>query len=359
MFPPIDEAVLKSNPDFGRLYKTVTTSLLNPDGSTESHDPAAKKRDAVRDELKAHRLKAAKQHLLCRAIAVSTSATTTTDSNASQRQQSQPHRRTRSRPQTQQRPRPSIPAPPSEILDLLLLLPPFLSNASSMSSSSLALLLSRPPFSSLDTLFPLLTTTLSATLTRQASTLARVLNPHTNPSYIHRSIPTLASQTTDLQASVSNTTVALSLARQRVTHDLVIHLSQHAGALAQLVRILESKHGPAARSAELRAAAAGLETRTWALAAEALLWDARRTVYPPEARRALTNYRRHLGDARMRLADALRVREAELIDYGVGEGEDGRGGDEGKERTMREMARVWREMETRLNEVRGDLDRLS
>lgn len=49
MLPPIDETILKSNPDFERLYKTVTSSLLNSDGSTKSHDTAAKKRDAVRE----------------------------------------------------------------------------------------------------------------------------------------------------------------------------------------------------------------------------------------------------------------------------------------------------------------------
>ncbi|KAI0834028.1 hypothetical protein F5Y06DRAFT_180397 [Hypoxylon sp. FL0890] len=355
MLPPIDEAVLKNNPDFERLYKAVTGSLLNADGSTRSNDPTAKKRDAVRDELREHRLKATKHHLLRCAIAAAAAPEASMSGVAPSKQQPQ-HRRTRSMPQNQQS-RTSVSALPPEILDLLLLLPPFLSNASSMPNSSLALLLSRPPFSELNALFPTLTATLSTTLTRQANALARVLNPHTNPSYIHRSIPTLASTTTALQATVSSSSNSLSRSRQRATHDLTTHLSQHSRALAQLVRVLESKHGPAARSAELRAADAGLETQIWALAAEALLWNARRTVYPPEARRALANYRRHLGDARMRLADTIRIRETELGDYGVSTAE-GEGGDESKERTMREMARVWREMETRLNEVRGDLDRL-
>ncbi|KAI1406840.1 hypothetical protein F5Y13DRAFT_176226 [Hypoxylon sp. FL1857] len=362
MLPPIDEAVLKNNPDFERLYNTVTGSLLNVDGSTKSNDPAAKKRDAVRDELRAHRLKATKQHLIRCAIAAAATPEASTSSLAPSKQQQQQNqqpsqpRRTRSMQQNQQS-RTSVSALPPEILDLLLLLPPFLSNARSMSNSSTALLLSRPPFSELNSLFPTLTATLSTTLSQQAKSLARVLNPHTNPSYIHRSIPTLASTTAALQASVSSSSNSLSRSRQRATHDLTIHLSQHARAVAQLIRVLESKHGPAARSAELRAADAGLETQVWALAAEALLWDARRTVYPPEAQRALANYRRHLGDARMRLADAIRVREIELEDYGVSIVE-GEVGDEAKERTMREMARVWREMETRLNEVRGDLDRL-
>ncbi|KAI1651303.1 uncharacterized protein F4817DRAFT_181141 [Daldinia loculata] len=374
MLPPVDEAVLKQNPNFDRLYKTLTGSLLNPDGSTRSNDSAAKKRDAVHNELKAYRLKATKQHLLRRAIAAaaspepSTSTSTSTSSAASsklqqpppQQQQylSQPTRRTRPRPQTQIST--TSQAPPPEILDLLLLLPPFLSNPTSLSSPALTLLLSRPPFSDLPSLFPILTATLSNTLFRQANSLARVLNPHTNPSYIHRSVPAVASTTTALLSTISSSTLALSLARQRAAYDLTTQLARHAAILAQLIRVLESKHGPAARSAELRAEEANLSVRVWALAAEALLWDTRRAVYPPEARRALTNYKRHLGDARMRLADTLRVRQAELQDYGVMPVEKGgQGGEQSsKERTMREMARVWREMESRLNEVKGDLDRL-
>ncbi|KAI2602493.1 hypothetical protein GGR54DRAFT_500355 [Hypoxylon sp. NC1633] len=358
MLPPIEESVLQNNPDFERLYKTVTGSLLNVDGSTKSNDAAAKKRDAVRHKLKTRRLEATKQHLLCQAITASAASAHTsnpsTNSAAShkQQQQLQNHRRTGSRTQTQtQHPQPSIPAPPPEILDLLLLLTPFLTNASTMSRSAVALLLTQPPFSSLEIIFPNLTATLSSTLSHQAGALARVLNPSTNPSYIHRTIPSLTPITVALQSDLRSATQALSRSRQRAAFDLTTHLSQHARALSHLVRVLEAKHGAAARSAELRAADVSLAAQEWAVAAEALLWDTWRAVYPPEARRALVSYRRHLGSARMRLADAVRVREAELGDYGVE-------GDVGKERAMREMARVWRDMEARLREVRVDLDRL-
>lgn len=48
MFPPVDDAVLQNNPDFAALYKTLTTVVLNPDGSTKN-DAAAKERDAVQE----------------------------------------------------------------------------------------------------------------------------------------------------------------------------------------------------------------------------------------------------------------------------------------------------------------------
>lgn len=46
MLPPVDGNVLKNNPRFEKLYNTITTSILNPDGSTKI-DPSAKQRDAV------------------------------------------------------------------------------------------------------------------------------------------------------------------------------------------------------------------------------------------------------------------------------------------------------------------------
>jgi hypothetical protein len=48
MFPPVDEAVLKNNPDFATLYNTLTTVVLNPNGSTKN-DAVAKEREAVRE----------------------------------------------------------------------------------------------------------------------------------------------------------------------------------------------------------------------------------------------------------------------------------------------------------------------
>ena len=48
MFPPIDDVVLENNPDFANLYKTLTTVILNPNGSTKD-DVSAKERETVRE----------------------------------------------------------------------------------------------------------------------------------------------------------------------------------------------------------------------------------------------------------------------------------------------------------------------
>lgn len=48
MIPPVEEAILRNNPDFATLYTTLTTVVLNPDGSTKA-DPGSKERAAVKE----------------------------------------------------------------------------------------------------------------------------------------------------------------------------------------------------------------------------------------------------------------------------------------------------------------------
>ncbi|TGJ79854.1 hypothetical protein E0Z10_g8911 [Xylaria hypoxylon] len=384
MLPPIDDNLLKNNPRFEKLYSTITASILNSDGSTKI-DPSAKQRDAVRQELKAYRLKSARVHLLRTAISTAVPGQTTPQANKQeedkeqQQQLKQPkqyqHRRSKSRPQsqaetkqTQQQTQQQTPALPPDLLELLFLIPAFLSNASALPPSSVSLLLTSPPFTSLPALFQDLVALVSARLTAQAKTLARVLSPSTNASYIHRVIPSLPSIASILISDLETEKTALSRARLTATASLTRHLAQHTEALTLLIHALEAKHNLVATSTELCATEAYQEAQSWAIAAEALLWETRHLAYPPEARAALVHYRQHLKDAGRRLEDAARVREIELADYGVdverrdspAGGRPRRSGavDENKERTMREMARVWREMETRLQEIQGDLNRL-
>ncbi|KAI1815067.1 hypothetical protein GGS20DRAFT_364367 [Poronia punctata] len=409
MLPPIDDDVLRDNPKFAALYKTITTEILNPDVSTrDAIDPTSKQRNGVREELKAHRLKAARFSLLRNAISTATSDVNPAVPEApppkqpqSKLQQPQHHRRSKSRPQqiqtqpkghsrsqsqSQIQTQSTTPALPPDLIHLLTLIPPFLNNASTLSPSSLTLLLCNPPFTSLPVHFPLLLTLISSRLTTQAKSLARVLNPNTNSSYIHRTIPSLSAVTTSLITTLQTTQTTLSKTRLTTLSTLTNHHRLQTETLTLLVRALETKHGAISTSSELNAISASQEAETLRLASEALLWDTLHHLYPPEARAALANYRQHLLDAGRRLDDGARVREAELADYGVAvsvesealDKSDRRAsyqeyisgnrlrarersktvGDENKERTMREMARVWREMETRLREIQGDLNRL-
>lgn len=74
-------------------------------------------------------------------------------------------------------------------------------------------------------------------------------------------------------------------------------------------------------------------------------------VYGPKAVKALGAYGEHLRDGRVRMEGRRGGAERELARYGVGR-------DGGKERVMREIARVWGEMEGEVEEVRGDIGRL-
>lgn len=46
MIPPVDEQVLRDNPEFAKLYLTLKNDILNPDGSTRL-DPELKDRKAI------------------------------------------------------------------------------------------------------------------------------------------------------------------------------------------------------------------------------------------------------------------------------------------------------------------------
>lgn len=49
MLPPVEEDVLQNNPEFAALYSTLTTAIINPDGTTkDDQSRAARDRNAVR-----------------------------------------------------------------------------------------------------------------------------------------------------------------------------------------------------------------------------------------------------------------------------------------------------------------------
>ncbi|KAH6848413.1 hypothetical protein B0I37DRAFT_446494 [Chaetomium sp. MPI-CAGE-AT-0009] len=359
MLPPVDKTVLQSNPEFASLYSKLTNSVLNPDGSTKN-GPGTKERKAVTEELNEYRLRAAKQHLLVDAI-----------SNANPQSLQITH--APAAPSLTRRPRPQQQATastptelPPALLDLLILLPPLLNAQSELTPESTALLLSSPPLSDFPTHLPQLARLVSTTLHTSAVHLARAANPSTNPSYVHRSIPALPTYAASLASTVAERKAELTRARLAATTELTALLREQTAVLGQLLRALEAKHGPIARALEFRATEAALTAQRQEAEAEAALWAARRDTYTPEAARALASYARHLRDARGRLTEAVHTLRGELEAYGVVEAAAGGEGDTtaaggtrgGKEKVMREMARVYREMGRQVEEVRSDLERL-
>lgn len=101
----------------------------------------------------------------------------------------------------------------------------------------------------------------------------------------------------------------------------------------------------------MQAQAVGLETKKTSLLARGI-------VYTPEVRRALRIYGENLRDGRARLGMRKRDAERVLRGYGVGWEEDNDEEGRSQERTMKEIAKVWDEMEREVEGVRRDIERL-
>lgn len=296
-------------------------------------------------------MKAAKHHLLTQAIAT---ATPPEQKPSSRSIRPQP-RQLQSQPQQTQKQDAAAAHLPDPLIDLLLLLPPLLTPSSTvLPSSSLRLLLASPPLVDLDALLPQLGPVISSSLHTSALTLARLAHPSTNPSYLHRQIPSLPDRiTAHLLRPQTTQRTSLSLARLQTLSSLLTLLTSHSQTLTVLVRLLEQKHTLVSRNLTLQASAASLASQRTEVDAEQALWTIRREVYDREAVQALRNYGAHLRDARVRAEERVRGLKAELAEYGVGVE-----GAEAKERTMREMARVWQQMGRQMSDAKGDLDRL-
>ncbi|KAL2687572.1 hypothetical protein Neosp_005133 [[Neocosmospora] mangrovei] len=346
-FPPVDDAVLQNNPDFSNLYNKLTNVILNPDGSTKE-DPAAKERAVVREELDRRRLISAKHHILTRAVATATPSTPPATKASSRLRAPQ----NQQQPDTRSQQAPTLPEP---LLDLLLVLPPLLdASIPPLPQDTLELLFAHPPLSDLETLLPSLAPLIASNLRSSALGLARIAHPTTNPSYLHRHIASLPSTLSSLRSDLTAAETDLSTHRLRSLATLTSLLQAASQALSILIRALEAKHGVVARSLEIRAAEVSLHARRYDAEVAIAASSVRRAVYSPEAIAALKNYGAHLRDAKNRGEERVRGLTAELGEYGVGVE-----GGEGKERMMREMSRVYREMGRQMEDVRGDLDRLN
>ena len=234
-----------------------------------------------------------------------------------------------------------------------------------VSPAQLTTLLTSPPLSDLPSHLPALGSLISANLHTFALYLARIASPTTNPSFIHRAVASLPSQAASQRALLAARRDELGHARLQAAASLTQLLALLSSALSALVRSLESKHGPIARSLEFKAYEAALLAQKQEAEADSKLRTATRDMYTPQALRALRAYVDHLRDGRLRAGEQVRFLRAELAGYGVDAagGGGGRPGSRGKgtskEKTMREMARVYRDMSRQADEVRADLERLT
>ncbi|PVH83793.1 hypothetical protein DL98DRAFT_569518 [Cadophora sp. DSE1049] len=354
MLPPIDDAILQSNPRFASLHSTLAKQILNPNGSTKLH-PAQKERDAVSEALKASRLRSAKSQLLKSALrnldlsapsstSTSTSSTTTTKSGRqSQIQQSKPQSQTQA-------------TLPPDLLELLILVSSHLSSPAITPSESKTLH-STPLWSTLPTHLPRIASLLSTHLQTQTLLLCHLLSPSTNPSFLHRHIPKLFPQILDLQLSIKARRSELATRRTNLVSHTTTLLTLHHLATALLIRTLEqSTHGSLSRYIKARSEYLSLKATQVLYEARGKREKGERVVYTDEVRGALENYVRELRGGRERGRERRAQAERVLWGYGIGR-KEGEGGEE-KEKVLRECARVYGELMREVESVGRDVERL-
>ncbi|KAK3345580.1 hypothetical protein B0H65DRAFT_209529 [Neurospora tetraspora] len=392
MLPPIDNSVLENNPQFANLYKGLTELLLNEDGSTKLHpqNPVAQERKAITDELTKHRLAAASETLLIHAL-----STTGPDPDPVPIPAERPDQKLQTIPggliqRRYERPRLTQPPPPTSIppnlkqplTDLLLLLPSFLSLDFSspeppLDAESLSLLLTSPPLSLLPSLLPYLGPLLSTTLHSHAIHLTHLI-PFSHPSITTttttttsnpfsstttRLIPHLPTKISSLTTLTTQTQTLPQLqssllnSRLQTAEAVTSLLSKYTACLSHLIKTLEAKHGPIARSLEFKAFETALLAQKAEKECELAVLGVRKEVYTPEVRRALGECRGWLGGEPKRVEEEVRRGVGLLRGYGMGLEGEGEGDPE-KEKVMREIARVYGEMEREVEVVRRDLERL-
>lgn len=199
---------------------------------------------------------------------------------------------------------------------------------------------------------------MSTHLQTQALALAKVVFPTSNASFLHRQIPKLLPSVVDLQREISDKKTNVSRHRIGLVSKATTLISLYHVAIVLIIRILEqNKHGSIARNAKTRSEFLCLSAQKEELEGQILARKAEKMMYTDEVKSALENYLHNLKDGTERLKERRRDLERELWGYGVGR-EEGQG-HEGKERTMKEIVRVYGKLLRDVTEVRKDVKRLT
>ncbi|PHH79194.1 hypothetical protein CDD82_2538 [Ophiocordyceps australis] len=311
MLPMVDDEVLQANPRFARLYAKLTTEILNPDGSTRRSSTDAK----VQEALDQHRLQAHRRHLILHALATL-----------------------------------APPSSPPSLRALVVALAPLLTT--SLPASTTSLLLSHPPLSHLSAHLPDLAALVSASLHSSALTLARLAHPSANPSFVHRHIPSLASDYAALQSALQTARHDLQVARARTLVAAARLLATHTQSLSLLVRAIESKHGVVARGLELAATHVSLEAQQAEIDAAQLSTTIEKEIYTPNVVSALQHYSQHLQDVKTRLVERIDNLQAQMQQH-----LDDLGADEAEQEELKQLAAQYSDMKNKINEATKDTEK--
>ena len=247
---------------------------------------------------------------------------------------------------------------PPDVIELIILLT--LQLTTTLSSKDATLLQNSDTYLSLPNHVTSISSLLSTYLTKAALPLTRLLHPTTNSSFLHRNIPQLPNTVSALRSQLTSDRQSLTSSRLALTPLALQVLHLYTLCTQSTIRCLETtKHGHLSRHSKTSASLLSLQSQATLLDIKKTSLIARGVVYTPEVRQALRVYGEHLRDGRARLG--MRGRDAQRVLRGYGVVQRGEEQDEEemiKERTMKEIARVWGEMETQVEGVRRDIERL-
>lgn len=293
MIPPIVPSVLAVNPQFALIQKQLTTQFLNPDASTKSasteYEPTAKK-------LRQHHVQAAQHDILKQKL----------------------HSLIRD------------DTLPPEVLDLVIIIATYVSEAPKMTLSPEAYDLMAPEVEDFHDNLDILSPILSSHIQREVDALLPLAS--TPPSRLtSTSTSNLVTSSKPLATTLTGRLSRLSIVRTstlpssitQLTITLSNLLTTHTAHLSSLIRHLElHTHGTHSRHINARATylssvAAGLDAKL-----RSLDLQRQHALYTPAVQRALSAYAGHLHDVRsgLRKREQLVKRELALYDEVGGQG---------------------------------------
>ncbi|PWY87268.1 hypothetical protein BO94DRAFT_546481 [Aspergillus sclerotioniger CBS 115572] len=408
MIPPCDPAILDNNPQFKTLYHHLTTTLLNPDGSTRAHD-ALPARKAVLEQMKACRIRDAKKQIKQQAL-----RRLAFDPDSSLPDDVSPIY-----PQPSPSPFPKLTTAHHQARDPLAITTFYLESSPHLldldddpSSTADIQSLLAPDIDHFYSTLPLLVTPLSTILATTITDLRTIANAGNEPP-ADNNLPRTRARNRQAMRSMAQTPLSAQLAdriralrqiqltelpaaRTRMATTAAEVLATRAAVLETTVVLLErAKHGAVARATKAKAehlamVAEGIEGKlryVFVYANVVLVWwwglvglgkancecggsvtklDILATIHTPEVVGALGRYYRHLKDVRERLEERRVLALEELKGYedvGGGSGGGGRDGGTGRGRAdsgaMKEIARRYGGLIREVEDVRMEIERLS
>ncbi|KAF9888124.1 hypothetical protein FE257_009260 [Aspergillus nanangensis] len=347
MIPPCDLAILENNPQFKRLYQQLTTTRLNPDGSTRAND-AQPERKAVLEELKNCRIHSAKKQIkqqTLRHLAFDPASGLPDDYRdpvaiitlylASSPSQIDINDDARDGIDTLSLLGPDIDA---FCANLPTLMDPF-SNLLSSSIHDLRLIADA-----------------GTTTNAMQSTEQRRFRHRGRPSIIKAQVP-LSSQITERLQKLRQIQLSdLPNARTQMAATAAEVLSMRAALLERTIMLLErTKHGALARATKAKAEHLAMVSQGVEGKLSVMKLDVSATIHTPEATAALNTYRKHLIATRGRLDEQRIQAQQELEAYA-----DADSGASGSSRLgpVREIARRYGSLIQEIEDVKKEIQRL-